>query len=438
MLSCGADGSIRVWAATAGGALVNKRDVGGQPTCCAAAHANGHSVLAVGSRLGTVRLVDLADLQQLRVFHQTRLFREPVCQLALSADGTHLAAAAAAPQQPVAVMRLQPGGAAAEVLGYVAAASAVLSMTWVQHAEPCLLLNLAGSKVALIPAAAIAACGGGSVDAAAHTAAAPVELLALAALPQHPSSTTSSSTELVALSQEGHLHWLQLPPGAAGWAPGHTLQSVSRLILPVPGVRMALSADREQLVVMTRDGALLTLPAAAAAAEHAVASESGISTTAAIVAADMVPMAALALSAGCAWCAVGGADGSLVLHSTGLCGARLPPAGHAHAAVSGCDVDAPDDDASPTAGDQAAAAAAAAAHSASAGARQATLAKLQDLQDRLAQVRACPLIAHGGGPVSPCASKPGNAPPCSYCCVRGCAGGCSQCCCPTRAAAAGG
>lgn len=55
LVSCGMDGSIRVWAAAAAGQLVSKRDVGGHLTCCAAAGGAGGGVLAVGSQAGVLR-----------------------------------------------------------------------------------------------------------------------------------------------------------------------------------------------------------------------------------------------------------------------------------------------------------------------------------------------------------------------------------------------
>lgn len=57
LISCGVDGSLRVWAAAAGGQLVSKRDVGGQLTCCAASSGAGGALLAVGSRAGVLRCV---------------------------------------------------------------------------------------------------------------------------------------------------------------------------------------------------------------------------------------------------------------------------------------------------------------------------------------------------------------------------------------------
>jgi WD40 repeat protein len=60
LVSCGRDGSVRVWAAAAG-QLVGKRDLGGCLTCCttavgsAAAGAAAKPVLAVGSEAGVVR-----------------------------------------------------------------------------------------------------------------------------------------------------------------------------------------------------------------------------------------------------------------------------------------------------------------------------------------------------------------------------------------------
>jgi WD40 repeat protein len=55
IISCGMDGSIRVWAAAAGGQLVSKRDVGGQLTCSAASTPADGSLLAVGSKAGVLR-----------------------------------------------------------------------------------------------------------------------------------------------------------------------------------------------------------------------------------------------------------------------------------------------------------------------------------------------------------------------------------------------
>lgn len=55
LISCGLDGSLRVWAAAAGGQLVSKRDVGGQLTCCASWTGPEGSLLAVGSRAGVLR-----------------------------------------------------------------------------------------------------------------------------------------------------------------------------------------------------------------------------------------------------------------------------------------------------------------------------------------------------------------------------------------------
>jgi WD40 repeat protein len=52
-VSCGLDGSIRVWAAAAGGQLVSKRDVGGQ-LMCGAACSDG-KLFAVGSKTGVLR-----------------------------------------------------------------------------------------------------------------------------------------------------------------------------------------------------------------------------------------------------------------------------------------------------------------------------------------------------------------------------------------------
>lgn len=55
LISCGVDGSIRVWAAAAGGQLVSKRDVGGRLTCCAAHTNASSSLLAIGSWGGVLR-----------------------------------------------------------------------------------------------------------------------------------------------------------------------------------------------------------------------------------------------------------------------------------------------------------------------------------------------------------------------------------------------
>lgn len=60
IISCGSNGSIRVWAA-ATGQLVGKRDLGGKLTCCAvalgssAAAAASKPIVAVGSEGGFVR-----------------------------------------------------------------------------------------------------------------------------------------------------------------------------------------------------------------------------------------------------------------------------------------------------------------------------------------------------------------------------------------------
>eukprot|EP00878_Enallax_costatus_P029568 GHUV01032079.1.p3 GENE.GHUV01032079.1~~GHUV01032079.1.p3 ORF type:complete len:114 (-),score=44.22 GHUV01032079.1:1040-1381(-) len=60
IISCGMDGSIRVWAA-ATGQLVGKRDLAGRLSCCAAAlgssaaAAASKPVMAVGSEGGFVR-----------------------------------------------------------------------------------------------------------------------------------------------------------------------------------------------------------------------------------------------------------------------------------------------------------------------------------------------------------------------------------------------
>jgi WD40 repeat protein len=58
LLSCGSDGSARVWAAPSG-QLVGKRDLGGRLSCCAAAlgaaEAPSKPVLAVGSEAGVLR-----------------------------------------------------------------------------------------------------------------------------------------------------------------------------------------------------------------------------------------------------------------------------------------------------------------------------------------------------------------------------------------------
>jgi WD40 repeat protein len=60
LLSCGLDGSVRVWAAAAG-QLVGKRDLGGKLTCCAAAlgaaDMPSKPVMAVGSEAGVLRCV---------------------------------------------------------------------------------------------------------------------------------------------------------------------------------------------------------------------------------------------------------------------------------------------------------------------------------------------------------------------------------------------
>lgn len=64
LISCGLDGSIRVWAAAAGGQLVSKRDVGGQLTCCAAAGGAEGALLAVGSRAGVLRCKCAVQLKQ--------------------------------------------------------------------------------------------------------------------------------------------------------------------------------------------------------------------------------------------------------------------------------------------------------------------------------------------------------------------------------------
>lgn len=55
LVSCGLDGSIRVWAAATGGQLVSKRDVGGQLTCSVACMGPDSSLLAVGSKVGVLR-----------------------------------------------------------------------------------------------------------------------------------------------------------------------------------------------------------------------------------------------------------------------------------------------------------------------------------------------------------------------------------------------
>jgi WD40 repeat protein len=60
LVSCGLDGSIRVWAAAAGGQLVSKRDAGGQLTCGAA--SSDGKVFAVGSNTGVLRYGPCADL----------------------------------------------------------------------------------------------------------------------------------------------------------------------------------------------------------------------------------------------------------------------------------------------------------------------------------------------------------------------------------------
>jgi WD40 repeat protein len=58
LLSCGLDGSVRVWAAAAG-ELVGKRDLGGKLTCCAAAlgaaDVPSKPVMALGSEAGVLR-----------------------------------------------------------------------------------------------------------------------------------------------------------------------------------------------------------------------------------------------------------------------------------------------------------------------------------------------------------------------------------------------
>lgn len=58
LLSCGSDGSVRVWAATAG-QLVGKLDLGGRLSCCTAALGAADTpskpVLAVGSEAGVLR-----------------------------------------------------------------------------------------------------------------------------------------------------------------------------------------------------------------------------------------------------------------------------------------------------------------------------------------------------------------------------------------------
>lgn len=65
LISCGVDGSIRVWAAAAGGQLVSKRDVGGQLTCCTSSGGAEGALLAAGSRAGVLRCACAVQLKHL-------------------------------------------------------------------------------------------------------------------------------------------------------------------------------------------------------------------------------------------------------------------------------------------------------------------------------------------------------------------------------------
>lgn len=55
LVSSGADGSIRVWAAGTNGQLVSRRDVAGRLTCSAASSCAQQPLMAVGSHAGVLR-----------------------------------------------------------------------------------------------------------------------------------------------------------------------------------------------------------------------------------------------------------------------------------------------------------------------------------------------------------------------------------------------
>eukprot|EP00878_Enallax_costatus_P021774 GHUV01023067.1.p1 GENE.GHUV01023067.1~~GHUV01023067.1.p1 ORF type:complete len:586 (+),score=231.95 GHUV01023067.1:239-1759(+) len=389
--------------------------------------------MAVGSEGGFVRLLALSDPQQLPVYYRSRLHQSAVTHVSFNPGGTCLAAAAAVDHR-IALLALR-GCEHVDMLGYYKAADHIQSICWFSSSpssQAQLLLSLAGGGlVAITPPTQPYSSSGQQQHAGAAeqtlelgqnvaaATAAEVPLMQLAAIPPGKGSASVSSSggsdgsrqqqlgaQVLALGSDGQLHRLLLPADAAGWAnlKGKVLRSIAKVQLSSPSTAIAVSPGGHLMLLAGQDGSLTTLPAASATATAAaIAAASTTNSTAARSSVGGAGACAsvlahgstgrgsaasvVAWSAGGQWAASAGGDGSLLLHAaTGLEHTVEVPRTLPLDGSSIEDQEASDDPAAPTVAEATAAASAAEAYNAGAGARQASLQRLQALQGRLAEV----------------------------------------------------
>lgn len=143
----------------------------------------------------------------------------------------------------------------------------------------------------------------------------------------HTSSSISSAFQVLGVSCDGQLFWLQLPNDAAQHASVHQPRAAAqqaavaaKALLPWPAAALAVSPSGREVLAASESGAVLLLPAAPAAAAAVLSSSesAAVADVSALMSGDAaVPGRVLAWSTDASWAASAGADGSLLVYATG-------------------------------------------------------------------------------------------------------------------------
>jgi len=265
VVTCGADGSVRVWDC-ATGALAGKCHVSGGQTCLAA--APNRALVAVGSDAGVLRLVSVGDVSEPMVVYRGRMGTAAVQHVCFNADTTRVAAATA--DLRVYFLTITPNGedrVVVEVQGFVQLPEAATSMAWPRcgdgetAVDSLLLTLLSPGVIGLEPPEADPKSGGS--EYAPEEVAFKIARLELTALRIVGAPSDNMGRYrfgmLYALCADRCVHKFHLPDDASNWAglKGRTTKSAVKVAAhQKPPTALSVCANAQLVVLGASDGAV--------------------------------------------------------------------------------------------------------------------------------------------------------------------------------------
>lgn len=264
VVSCGADGTLRVWD-TEAGSCVSRRTFSSAQTamgCCP-----GRPLLALGSETGVIRLVSLAPdaARPLQVVFRKRLHTAAVQDIVFSDTGEWMATAGK--DRNLCFTLLHEQGAPV-VLGHISCPSPVLNLVWPRAPdadEPCVLATLASGGVMCCTVPIELSASGrptNSPDMQLSNRDVNIKIVKLESPLLHVVGVAGHKYgELVGLGADKQLHKVMLPAEGQSWAgiKGRaTKSSIKAQAHAAPEGAIDISPSGRLLVTASADGHLAT------------------------------------------------------------------------------------------------------------------------------------------------------------------------------------